>query len=87
MQESKKIYFLGFAFHQQNCDLLQLKNLLKLQLDQRNIYYTNFDESEIINKMVNEIFGIGKTSWTLTLTDSKRKGVYDALMHDFKLGF
>lgn len=87
LQESKKIYFLGFAFHQQNCDLLQLKNLLKLQLDQRNIYYTNFDESEIINKMVNEIFGIGKTSWTLTLTDSKRKGVYDALMHDFKLGF
>ena len=87
LQESNKIYFLGFAFHQQNCDLLQLKNLLKLQLDQRNIHYTNFDGSESINKMVNGIFGIGKASWTLTLDDSKRKGVYDALMHDFKLGF
>ena len=86
LQESNKIYFLGFAFHQQNCDLLQLKNLLKLQLDQRNIHYTNFDGSESINKMVNGIFGIGKASWTLTLDDSKRKGVYDALMHDFKLG-
>lgn len=86
LQESNKIYFLGFAFHQQNCDLLQLKNLLKLQLDQRNIHYTNFDGSESINKMVNEIFIIGKEPWKLTLHDSKRKGVYDALMHDFKLG-
>lgn len=87
LNESRKIYFLGFAFHQQNCELLQLKKLLTLKVDQRNIYYTNFDESEIINKMVNEIFGIGKATWKLTLHDSKRKGVYDALMHDFKLGF
>jgi hypothetical protein len=87
LHESHKIYFLGFAFHQQNCDLLQLKNLLQLQLNQRNIYYTNFDESESINKMVNEIFIIGKNTWKLTLRDSKRKGVLDALIHDFKLGF
>ena len=87
LNESRKIYFLGFAFHQQNCELLQLKKLLTLKVDQRNIYYTNFDESEIIKKMVNEIFIIGKEPFKLTLHDSKRKGVFDALMHDFKLGF
>jgi hypothetical protein len=86
LHESHKIYFLGFAFHQQNCELLQLKNLLTLKVDQRDVYYTNFDESKSINKMVNEIFIIGKEPWKLTLHDSKRKGVYDALMHDFKLG-
>ena len=81
-----KIYFLGFAFHQSNCDLIALNKLLSVAI-KKNIYYTNFDESESINNAVKEIFIIGKEPWKLTLHDSKRKGVYDALMHDFKLGF
>jgi hypothetical protein len=84
--QSDKLYFLGFAFHQANCNLLGLNQLYKINY-QGNIYYTNFDESESINNAVKEIFIIGKEPWKLTIHESKRKGVYDALMHDFKLGF
>jgi hypothetical protein len=78
--QCKKIYFLGFAFHEPNCDLLTLKETQSCS--DKNIYYTNFDESESLNKMVKSFFN-GDTF----INPSKRKGVYDALMHDFKLGF
>jgi hypothetical protein len=78
--QCKKIYFLGFAFHEPNCDLLTLKETQSCS--DKNIYYTNFDESESLNKMVKSFFN-GDTF----INPSKRKGVYEALMHDFKLGF
>ena len=77
----KIIYFLGFAFHQPNCDLLILKETQSCS--DKNIYYTNFDESESLNKMVKSFFNRSGTF----INPSQRKGVYDALMHDFKLGF
>ncbi len=80
-----KIYFLGFAFHQSNCDLIALNKLLSVGI-KKNIYYTNFDESEGINNAVKEIFYIPSDRF-ITIHESKKKGVYDALMHDFKLGF
>ena len=80
-----KIYFLGFAFHQSNCDLIALNKLLSVAI-KKNIYYTNFDESEGINNAVKEIFHIPHDGFVV-IKPSKRKGVYDALMHDFKLGF
>ncbi len=83
-----KIYFLGFAFHQSNCDLIALNKLLSEEI-KKNIYYTNFDESESINNAVKEIFHIPHIPHDrfVAINPSKRKGVYDALMHDFKLGF
>lgn len=78
--QCKKIYFLGFAFHEPNCDLLTLKETQSCS--DKNIYYTNFDESESLNKMVKSFFNGGTF-----INPSKRKGVSDALMHDFKLGF
>ena len=51
-----KIYFLGFAFHQQNCDLLQLKNFYQ----NREVFWTNFDASIAIDNKVDEIFSYQK---------------------------
>jgi hypothetical protein len=52
LHDSCKIYFLGFAFHQQNCDLLQLKNFNQ----NREVFWTNFDASIAIDNKVDEIF-------------------------------
>jgi hypothetical protein len=83
--KDSKIYFLGFAFHQANCNFLALNQLSKFSVEKK-IYYTNFDESESINNAVKEIFYIPSDRF-ITIHESKKKGVYDALMHDFKLGF
>jgi hypothetical protein len=89
LTRSTKIYLLGFAFHESNCNLLGLNQLYKFS-DQRNIYYTNFDESESINRAVKAIFNLPSDkliSSEFIIYPSQCKGVYDALMHDFKLGF
>jgi hypothetical protein len=89
LTRSTKIYLLGFAFHESNCNLLGLNQLYKFS-DQRNIYYTNFDESESINRTVKAIFNLPSDkliSSAFIIYPSQCKGVYDALMHDFKLGF
>jgi hypothetical protein len=78
LNESHKIYFLGFAFHQANCDLLQLKILKN-----KEIYWTNYENSVATNKQVENIFAASRYK----LNHSVKKGVYDALMHDFKLEF
>jgi hypothetical protein len=42
--------------------------------------------SWFINNAVKEIFHIPHDGF-IVINPSQRKGVYDALMHDFKLGF
>ena len=86
LHESHKIYFLGFAFHQQNYDLLQLKNFRQ----NKEIYWTNYDASVVVDKKVDNIFRflqVSKYGESNKSYPSNKKGVYDALMHDFKLGF
>jgi len=80
LHESHKIYFLGFAFHQQNCDLLQLKNFRQ----NKEIYWTNYDASVAIDNKVNEIYGSQDKK---NFYPSNKKGVYEALIHDFRLDF
>jgi len=75
-----KIYFFGFAFHKQNCDLLQLDKLK----NSKEIFYTNYDDSEGIKRVVTKIF---KENHQINFHPSSKKGVYDALIHDFRLDF
>ena len=82
LYESHKIYFFGFAFHQQNCDLLQLENF-KIN---KEIYWTNYDDSISINRKIENIFGVNENNKKM-FYPSIKKGVYDALIHDFKLEF
>jgi len=82
LNQSGKIYLLGFAFHQQNCDLLQLKNFK----DNKEIYWTNYDDSKSIDKKIENIFGdiqLDKKKFYPSI----KKGVYDALIHDFNIDF
>lgn len=83
LQEADKIYFLGFAFHKQNCELLGLKNL-DFRQKEKHIYYTNFEKSLAIDENVNNIFAKTPDSHR---HKSVEKGVYDALRLDFSLSF
>ena len=78
---AQRLYFLGFAFHKQNLDLLNLDNI-KNKSGKKHIYYTNYDESSSLEEVVSDIFPDDK----FTLHPSVRKGVYDALIYDFRLG-
>jgi hypothetical protein len=80
--ESRKIYFLGFAFHQQNCDLLQLEKFK----DNKKIFWTNYDDSISINRKIENIFGDSQLD-KKRFYPSIKKGVYDALIHDFNIDF
>jgi hypothetical protein len=82
LHESHKIYFLGFAFHQQNCDLMKLENFK----DNKEIYWTNYDDSISINRKIENIFGVNEYN-KKRFYPSIKKGVYDALIHDFKIEF
>lgn len=83
MHDSCKIYFLGFAFHQQNCDLLQLKNFNQ----NREVFWTNFDASIAIDNKVDEIFRYQKNNDNKKFHPSSKKGAYEAMIHDFRLDF
>lgn len=83
LHESCKIYFLGFAFHQQNCDLLQLKNFYQ----NREVFWTNFDASIAIDNKVDEIFSYQKNNNNKKFHPSSKKGVYEAMIFDFRLDF
>lgn len=83
LHESCKIYFLGFAFHQQNCDLLQLKNFYQ----NREVFWTNFDASIAIDNKVDEIFSYQKNNDNKKFHPSSKKGVYEAMIFDFRLDF
>jgi hypothetical protein len=92
LSESSKIYFLGFAFHEANCRLLALDKF-STSCDQINIYYTNLAESSSIDQVVKKIFKSStkqskkKVNDQFIINSSRRKGVYNALIDDFKLIF
>ena len=61
--------------------MLQLKNFRQ----NKEIYWTNYDASVAIDNKVNEIYGSQDTK--KKFYPSSKKGAYEALIHDFKLGF
>ena len=92
LSESGKIYFLGFAFHEANFRLLALDEFSTIH-NQIDIYYTNYAESSSIDQVVEKIFKSStkqskkKINDQFAVNSSKCKGVYDALIYDFKLIF
>ena len=92
LSESRKIYFLGFAFHEANCGLLALDKFSTIH-NQIDIYYTNYAESSSIDQVVEKFFKSStkqskkKINDQFIVNSSKCKGVYDALIYDFKLIF
>ena len=79
---ANKIYFLGFAFHKPNIELLCLDKI-KEWPNGKKIYYTNFDNSLDIENKVSNLF----SDDLFIKIPSIKKGVYDALIHDFNIDF
>lgn len=94
MQECIKIfgaaYFLGFAFHKENCrimgmdkDFLKKCNQFKADLsdNKTRVFFTNFGESMKTKNSFNLFFGpnVNRSPFS----QSSSKGAYDALAHDF----
>ncbi len=86
-----RIYFLGFAFHEENCRVLGMeddafKNRLR---DLRgksvnDIFYTNLYSSLKIKSGFDSIFNRARAdSFELGKTSQKGSGTYDALSQDF----
>ncbi len=81
MMNAKEFYFFGFAFHEENCRVIFLRELRR---DNQFFHYTNFDGSKRVEGLVADLLGgfsllEGKTKFTST------KGVYEALRLDFDL--
>lgn len=71
--QTKRIYFLGFGFIKQNCDLFCATP------DQTTeIYYTNFDNSQKIRRAFEYRFRAGNDYVT------SHRGVYEAIQKDFE---
>ena len=81
VEQANKLYFFGFSFNQENCEVL---GLLRSETPSifstgvKDIFYTNFRDSKKITKKFYHIFD-GKTAAV------SNKGVYDALSEDFDL--
>lgn len=77
----QNFYFLGFGFIQEN--IAQITNLKEIYLSSgRNIFYTNFGNSEKINNSMRRSFAIKVHQVPCS---SSSKGVYDAINEDFSL--
>jgi hypothetical protein len=81
MTNAEKFYFFGFAFHEENCRVIFLRELRR---DNQFFYYTNFDGSKRVDVLIADFlrgFSLleGKTKFTSI------RGVYDALRLDFDL--
>ena len=91
MAGSKKLYFLGFAFHQENCRIMgilqgkfkQYSISIKQQITD-GIFYTNFKNSQKLKISFDAIFNVHMDGAIVTtIGHSSDKGVYDALAQDF----
>jgi len=88
MAGSKKLYFLGFAFHEANCrDLMgmedrEFKKLCNELRSKTNpqVFFTNFGESMKIKKLFDFFFQYHDSQ---SFAQSSKKGTYDALSQDF----
>jgi len=97
MQPTKnsRFYFLGFGFHEENCDIIQLRKLvlkiLQHELYQNHtIHYTNYGDSKKIEAILKaNVFPKNNAEYKALnpFIPSSEKGVYDALMYDLELGF
>jgi hypothetical protein len=92
--KNKKFYFLGFAFHPQNCELLGLEkikvdyvkhNSNRLIPSFHSIHYTNFDNSKKIEDIL--VSNLSDNFKKYPHKSRSEKGVYDALRYDFDLSF
>lgn len=90
LQVADKIYFLGFAFHPQNCTLLGLEPKEESKSKQTKIFYTNYGNSEALEERREKYFeeknGEEKNAGKRKIKRSQ-KGVYDALLLDFTFDF
>ena len=85
ISNAHKLYFLGFSFNQENCDVLGLFNKEldnKFRASHSTIYYTNYKSSKKIEKRFNELFPLLKS---VGFTSASDKGTYEALAEDFDL--
>ena len=86
--DSKKFYFLGFAFHEANCrDVMRMEDtqFKKLCNELRNeispqVFFTNFGESMKIRSSFDFFF---QYHHSFNFAKSSKKGTYDALSQDF----
>lgn len=84
------LYFLGFAFHPENCRIMGMednnfqKKIRALRVQSINrIFYTNFKNSEKIRVSFESVFS--NSLLELKFGQSSIKGTYDALLQDFDL--
>lgn len=85
IRQANNLYFMGFSFNQENCEVLGLVNKdVKSNFYQFGsfTYYTNFRDSKKIEEKFNKIFNISSQNGQ---TKVSHKGVYDALAEDFDL--
>ncbi len=85
MSSASKIYFLGFSFNQENCDVLGLLDKeakYKFRDYGSHVYYTNYRSSKKIEERFNRLFTALKNNGLTSVSD---KGTYDALAEDFDL--
>lgn len=102
MQECMKkfgaAYFLGFAFHEENCQIMGMfdeffgKSLARLRgkfdtkvgKTENNIFYTNFNESKKLRMSFDSIFNrAGNVEERYEVGISSPKGTYNAMLYDF----
>ncbi|MBU6140720.1 MAG: hypothetical protein KGP29_04080 [Proteobacteria bacterium] len=96
-----KIYFLGFAFHEENCRIMGMlkpkfegSHLGFLRALKTNpVFYTNFGDSSKIKDGFDSVFNSSESregAWRrgdefFEIGRSSKKGTYDALSQDFDL--
>lgn len=82
---ASSLYFLGFSFNDENCEVLGLfdkKCRVKVVGDDRHVYYTNYGDSKRIEKKFSKIFNRDNKEISKSIST---KGAYDALALDFDL--
>ncbi len=91
INRANKLYFLGFSFNRENCDVLGLfddnfktNKPINFQGYGNFVYYTNFNNSKRIEEKFMRIFGDLSRAGRTKTSD---KGTYDALAEDFDLQF
>ncbi len=96
LSDAKKVYILGYGFDKNNNTLLNLGKCLRpKQHNQKEIYFTNYNNYEIINKNASEVFTGNRSFYFNNSPAVQRvpygtfersiKNVYEALEQDFSL--
>ena len=78
-KQTKRIYFLGFGFIKQNCDLFCATPDQLIE-----IYYINFDNSQKIRRAFESMFNPVDACWAAKNHTTSHRGVYEAIQKDFE---